>query len=55
MKVKIIVARNRFPTVGQVIDIEKSQAQHLIDVGLAVLADKKTEKKQQKTIIKEDK
>lgn len=55
MKVKIVVARTRYPVVGKVVDIEESQAQYLIDEGLAVLADTKSEKKQQKpTIHKED-
>ena len=45
MKVKIIVARNKYPIVGKVIDVEESEAQYLIDVGLAELPDTKPEKR----------
>jgi hypothetical protein len=49
MRVKIIVARSAYPVVGKIIDIEKSQAQYLVDVGLAELASKESKKRQSKS------
>lgn len=44
MKIKIIVARTAYPTVGQIIEPSELLAKELVDSGIAEYVDTKPEK-----------
>lgn len=54
MKVKVLIGRTRLPTVGEIFDCEKSEAEILIDKGLVEAVVTKTTKKKPLTEGKTD-